>query len=186
LVLKQKPIESHQDKTEAVKQIKIPFVSWSENHVLANEMTPEPHPKQPFRNVKHLFPIEIYHLKRSFRSDISTFAPCKINFSEHGDVSELYAKKWIIKCSYPNKYPFFIANKSSQQPFGDVCISRTTKNKTSYHDSPLFPLRLITASSCSTNSPAHISGYLLANGDSTKWPKGFNMASDAMCAKSCI
>ena len=46
------------------------------------------------------------------------------------------------------------------------------------------PFRLITASSCSTNSPAHIGGYLLASGDSAKWPKGFNTASDAIWANN--
>jgi hypothetical protein len=45
---------------------------------------------------------------------------------------------------------------------------------------------LITASSCSTNSPACIGGYLLASGDSAKWPKGFNTASDAMWANNYI
>jgi hypothetical protein len=47
-----------------------------------------------------------------------------------------------------------------------------------------FPLRLITASSCSTYSPAHIGGYLFASGDSAKRPKGFRTASDAICANS--
>lgn len=55
-----------------------------------------------------------------------------------------------------------------------------------YQDPPLFPFRLITPSSCSTNSPAQIGGYLLARGDSAKQPKGFNTASDAMWAKSYI
>ena len=58
--------------------------------------------------------------------------------------------------------------------------------ETSYQGSPLFPFRLITASSCSTNSPAHIDGYLLASGDSAKWPKGFNTASDAMWENNYI
>ena len=55
---------------------------------------------------------------------------------------------------------------------------------TSYQGSVLFPFRLITASSCSTNSPAHMGGYLAASGDSAKWPKGFSTASDAMCANN--
>lgn len=44
----------------------------------------------------------------------------------------------------------------------------------------------MTASSCSTNSPEHIGGYLLATGDSAKWPKGFNTASDPMWANNYI
>lgn len=50
--------------------------------------------------------------------------------------------------------------------------------------SHFFPFRLITESSCSTYSPAHIGGYFFASGDSAKRPKGFKTASDAMCANN--
>ena len=46
------------------------------------------------------------------------------------------------------------------------------------------PFRLIAASSCLITSPAYIGGQLLASGDSAKWPKGFNTASDAMWANN--
>lgn len=42
----------------------------------------------------------------------------------------------------------------------------------------------MTASSCSTYSPAQMGGYLLARELSEKCPKGFSTASDAMCANS--
>ena len=55
------------------------------------------------------------------------------------------------------------------------------------HKGPhFFPLRLITASSCSTYSPAQVGGYWLASGDSAKCPNGLRTASDAMCANSYI
>lgn len=62
-------------------------------------------------------------------------------------------------------------------------IQQYILNITSYQDSP-FPFKLITASSSSTNSPAQMGGYLLARGDSAKWPRGFNTASDAMWANN--
>lgn len=55
-----------------------------------------------------------------------------------------------------------------------------------YDASPLLPLRLIAASSCSTNSPAHMGGYLEARAESAKWPNGSKTASDAICPKSYI
>lgn len=61
---------------------------------------------------------------------------------------------------------------------------RVILNITTYQDSPLFPFKLITASSCSTNSPAQMGGYLRERGDSAKWPSGFNTASDAMWANN--
>lgn len=55
-----------------------------------------------------------------------------------------------------------------------------------YEDSLFCPFRFITASSFSTYSPANIDGYLVACGDSAKWPRGFKTASEAIWANNYI
>lgn len=65
-----------------------------------------------------------------------------------------------------------------------LCENKNTE--VDYRGSHFCPFRLITASSFSTYSPANMGGYLLALGDSAKWPRGFKTASDAIWANNYI
>lgn len=71
-----------------------------------------------------------------------------------------------MKCSSPvdAPNPMFITQTKNPNNHNKMLFASVENNQ----DSPLLPFRLITASSCSTNSPVQMGGYLLACGDSAK------------------